>query len=241
MQKYFKIFLMVALLLGSFCGGYYIFHAAFFNLSEIRVDYTSTSDYVVSLNERVLDNLDKYKSQSIWKINLVEIENELKSQSWIQEVSINRQLPSTLKIIIEPKVIIANLVRSPTKIIPVAEDSQLLPITTHSKAPDAPLLMGKEFLRNQSLRESALKLLKELPQEGALSADSVSEILPKKNEFEIHVKGSTASILMNTENIPVKAARVSKVIEYLNERDLDGRVIDTNFSKKVLVKLRNDR
>lgn len=229
------------LLLGSFGSGYYLFHASFFNLSEIRVDYTSTSDYVVSLNERVLDSLEKYKAQSIWKIDLVNVENDLKNQSWIQEVRINRQLPSTLKVVIQPKIIIANLVRSPTKIIPVAEDSQLLPITTHAKAPDAPLLMGKEFLRNQSLRESALKLLKELPQEGALSTNNVSEILPKKNEFEIHVKGSTASILMNTEDVPVKAARVSKVIEYLNERDLDGRVIDTNFSKKVLVKLRNDR
>ncbi len=227
--------------MGSFGSGYYLFHASFFNLSEIRVDYTSTSDYVVSLNERVLDSLEKYKAQSIWKIDLVNVENDLKNQSWIQEVRINRQLPSTLKVVIQPKIIIANLVRSPTKIIPVAEDSQLLPITTHAKAPDAPLLMGKEFLRNQSLRESALKLLKELPQEGALSTNNVSEILPKKNEFEIHVKGSTASILMNTEDVPVKAARVSKVIEYLNERDLDGRVIDTNFSKKVLVKLRNDR
>lgn len=236
-----RIVLTVLMLIGCSVSGYFLMRSTFFNLTEIRVDYKETSDYVISLNDRVLETLDTYKQKSIWKLNLTEIENALKEQAWIQDVVISRQLPGTLKVFVTPKNIIANLVRSPTKIIPVAEDSQLLPITNHHKAPDVPLLMGREFLRNQSLRESALQLLKELPVEGSLSAQTVSEILPRKNEFEIRVRGTSAYVLMNTENVPVKAARASKVIDYLNERDMDGRVIDTNFSKKVLVKLRNGR
>ncbi len=241
MLSWIKITFLSLLFTASLVGGYYIFHGSFFNLSDIEITYTEASDYTVSLNERILDSVEKYKNLPLWKINLAKLEDELRAQNWVQGVTISRQYPSSLEVQITPKKIIANIVRSPTKMIPIAEDSQMLPITNHKNAPDVPLLIGKDFLRNQSLRESALKLLKDLPQDGSFSSKNISEMTSRKNEFAIRIKGSSASILMNTEDVPVKAARVAKVVDYLNERDLNGRVIDTNFSKKVLVKLRNDR
>jgi cell division protein FtsQ len=38
----------------------------------------------------------------------------------------------------------------------------------------------------------------------------------------------------------LKAARVAQVIEYMETRQLEARVIDANLSKKVLVRLRKD-
>ena len=40
--------------------------------------------------------------------------------------------------------------------------------------------------------------------------------------------------------IPIKAQRVSQVLEYMETRQLEARVIDANLSKKVLVRLRKD-
>lgn len=237
----FKVIGFLTAVATTVCGGYFFLQSSFFNLSDMSVNYTYASDYIVSLNKIIMEPLEEYKGQAIWKVDLKEIEKTLKNQNWIQTVTVSRRLPSTLLIEIQPKEIVANLVTSPTKIIPVSEDSELLPETSYLKAPDVPLLTGKVFVKNQELRERALALLKELPREGALSYETVSEVVSRENNFGIKTKNSNALILMNSENVSLKAARVSKVVDYLLEKNLDGRVIDSNFTKKVLVKLRNDR
>jgi cell division protein FtsQ len=47
-------------------------------------------------------------------------------------------------------------------------------------------------------------------------------------------------VKMGEDQMALKAARVSQVVDYLETRQFDARVIDANLSKKVLVRLRKD-
>ena len=85
-------------------------------------------------------------------------------------------------------------------------------------------------------------MLNEMPNEGLLSHESISEInVGKKEEIWLTHLQTKSWIKLGDENTAIKSARVAKVLEYLDHNNLKGRVIDADFSKKVLVKLRNDR
>ncbi len=47
-------------------------------------------------------------------------------------------------------------------------------------------------------------------------------------------------VKIGEDQVALKAARVSQVVDYLDAKQFDARVIDANLSKKVLVRLRKD-
>ncbi len=47
-------------------------------------------------------------------------------------------------------------------------------------------------------------------------------------------------VKMGEDQVSLKSARVAQVVDYLETRQFDARVIDANLSKKVLVRLRKD-
>ena len=186
--------------------------------------------------------MKKKIGQSIWEIDIFAIEKQIEILPWVQSVVISRQFPNELFIQVKPKKIIANIMRSPSKVQPVAYDSSLLTDVEITKAPLAPILSSNAFSKSDELRKKALDLLRELPKEGSFSFDQVSEVYPFRNgEFHLLLKNSKALVLINNENVPLKAARISRVIDYMDPSEMKGRVIDSNFSKKVLVRPRNHR
>src|SRR5690606_11022565 len=202
----------------------------------------SSEVYIASLKPQVDLIFVPYKGKSLWDLDIEEIEKKISSLSWIKDVTVSRRFPNEISINISTKRILANILSSSTKVQPVAYDFKVLEGIEITRAPLVPILAGKAFSKNDDLRESALKLLKELPVEGAFSYDSISEVYPYRNdEFKILLKHPKAIVMINTENVPLKAARISKVIDYMDPREMKGRVIDSNFSKKVLVRPRNHR
>lgn len=194
------------------------------------------------LKPQIEKELKKKIGQSIWEIDIFAIEKEIEILPWVQSVVISRQFPNELFIQVKPKKIIANIMRSPSKVQPVAYDSSLLTDVEITKAPLAPILSSNAFSKSDELRKKALDLLRELPKEGSFSFDQVSEVYPFRNgEFQLLLKNSKALVLINNENVPLKAARISRVIDYMDPSEMKGRVIDSNFSKKVLVRPRNHR
>lgn len=247
MKKFLlKTFLVLIISSGISFGGFTLYKSSLFHLQKINYTYSHEDSYVEFLKPQIEKELRKKIGESIWEIDIFNVEKKIESLPWIQNVVISRQFPNELFISVEPKKIIANIMKSPSKVQPVAEDSSLLTDVEITKAPLAPILSSKAFVTSDDLRKKALTLLRELPTEGSFSFDQVSEVYPSKigkqnDEFQILLKNSKALVLINTENVPIKAARISRVIDYMDPSEMKGRVIDSNFSKKVLVRPRNHR
>ncbi len=237
-----KISLCLVIAAGCALGGYSLYKSSLFHLEKINYTYEVEDSYVAFLKPQIEKQLDAQIGASIWEIDIFGLEKKIENLPWVQNVVISRQFPNELFISVSPKKIIANIMKSPSKVQPVAYDSSLLTDVEITKAPLAPILSSTAFSKSDDLRKKALTLLRELPTEGSFSFDQVSEVYPFKNdEFQILLKNSKALVLINTENVPLKAARISRVIDYMDPAEMKGRVIDSNFSKKVLVRPRNHR
>jgi hypothetical protein len=216
-----------------------------FSLKTINFVYEERNAYVDSLRPALERPLQKYIGQSLWHADIFAMESFLKKQTWIETASVTRSFPNEIVITVEPKQVVANILRSPSMVQPVAADSTVMDPVDIAKSPSAPLLSHRSFLERSDLRKNALAFLKELPEEGSFSRKNISEILPKNtrqnNQFKVLLKNSKAEVFIDNENVPLKAARVSRVIDYLSDKEMEDCIIDANFSKKVLVRPRNHR
>jgi cell division protein FtsQ len=218
----------------------------FFNLEQIEIAIDMhggdaspqfLQPLVADLNQR----LEKYRGQSLWQLNLPEISKLIRSLSWIETNAISRSWPTRLNVKVHPKSVKLLYLSKSGEIFPVVEDGSLLQPVTSKTAPDVTLLEGPIFENNMAMRKKAVKVIEEVPGEGKFSHRKISELrYDPKEGFWATLIQTGIKVKMGEENIPLKAARVSQVLEYLETRELEARVIDANLSKKVLVRLRKD-
>ena len=239
------IFIVISL---GAMGVHALFKSSVFYLKTIEYQFTESNSYIETLKPAVQNEFNHYVGTSLWNIDIFEIEKSLKRHAWIENISLSRILPNELVVQIEPKKVVADILKSPSRVQPIADDATVMEPVEITKSPPAPLLSHKSFSSNEALRKTALAFLKDLPEDGSFSRKNISEIIPiKKNSnqqndlFKVLLKNSKAEVLINTENVTLKAARVSRVIDYLDDREMEDRIIDANFSKKVLVRPRNHR
>ena len=97
------------------------------------------------------------------------------------------------------------------------------------------------FEKNIEMRKKAISAVQEIPVEGKFSRKNISALhFDQKTGFWATLIESGMKVKMGEDRIALKSARVSQVLEYMESRGLEARVIDANLSKKVLVRLRKD-
>jgi cell division protein FtsQ len=117
----------------------------------------------------------------------------------------------------------------------------MLESVSQKAAPDVALIQGDIFEKNLDVRQRAVKTIDEIPHTGKFSQKNISELrFDPKQGFWATLIGTGMRVKLGEEQISLKSARVSQVIEYMETRQLEARVIDANLSKKVLVRLRKD-
>lgn len=193
-----------------------------------------------------VDNLstefNTLKGQSLVRTSLGQISNILKKEKWIKEFRVSRDWPSELKITIQPHQL-SYLLTTPKKMsegvfTPVTENGELLPDIDSRQAPALALLVGQDFKKDLVKRKKAIELLKSMPESGKLRASQLSEVsYDRRDGYWIQLIDSDVKIKFGENDFPMKSARVSQVLDYLEKKDLKARVIDANLSKKVLVRL----
>ncbi|MEQ1876675.1 MAG: FtsQ-type POTRA domain-containing protein [Bdellovibrionia bacterium] len=186
--------------------------------------------------------LARFKGREIWNVDVGEIAASVHDLSWIRGVSVRRVFPNTIRLDIDAKPVSAVVVTDAGKLVPISTDSSLLPPLPATKFPDVPIVRDRRILRDQKLRSLTVQLLRELPADGLLSAKNIAEVSSDHDDqFWLSLIEDGLQIKIGIENVPLRAARVEKVLEYLRSNQLQARVIDADFSKKVVVKLRKDR
>lgn len=242
-----KLFIAFVVLPSVIAGSmFWLNQKGFFNVSQVEIvlaepQARTQSNFYAPLVEKLSARMAPFKGQSLWSLNLSQVVEILDSQSWIEIHSITRSWPSTLQVTLKPHDVKLVYLGKNGKFIPIIEDGTFLESVDSRQAPDVTLLDGEIFLRKKELRGKAVKLIKEIPAEGSFSKKTISEIrYDSKDGFSVTMMKTGIQVKIGEEQVALKSARVAQVVDYLQTREFEARVIDANLSKKVLVRLRKD-
>jgi len=223
---------------------YSLNQSGFFNLDNIQIVVENSdgqSHFLKPLVSELDHEIDQARGISLWKLDLKKIETQVNAHSWVEQVSLTRRWPSQLQVSVVPREVKLLFVNADGSLSPIVEDGNFLPSVSAKEAPDVALLEGDVFKKDSSLRKKAVGVMNEIPKDGRFSRKTISEMnFDSKEGFWATLIQSGIRVKLGEENIPTKAARVGQVLEYMETRDLQARVIDADLSKKVLVRLRKD-
>lgn len=240
LQLIFGFIVLPASLAGTL---YYLNKNGFFNISKVEVileQVTPGQEQFLKPNIVEMERaLEAYKGLSLWNIKLTKISQEIASQNWVESLNIKRSWPSTLSVYLRPYEVKLLYLSKSGKLVPIIKDGSFLNPIESTQAPDVALLDGDVFLKQTGLRKKAVSVIEQIPAEGSFSKKTISEIRYDSQEgFWMTMIKTGIQVKMGEDQVVLKSARVSQVVDYLESRQFDARVIDANLSKKVLVRLR---
>ena len=241
----FKVFLAAVVIPAGVIGMiHWLNKSGFFNLDHIEIAIENgqqNSQYLQPLVADLDRRLEKYRNQSLWDLDLSKISAQIGELNWIEGNYLSRSWPTRLNVRITPKDVKLLYLSKMGDMFPIVEDGSFLSVVSSRQAPDVALLEGEVFEKNIEMRKKAVQTIAEIPLDGKFSKKNISELrYDPKEGFWATLIQSGIKVKIGEENIPLKAARVSQVIEYMETRELEARVIDANLSKKDLVRLRKD-
>ncbi|MDZ4662117.1 MAG: FtsQ-type POTRA domain-containing protein [Pseudomonadota bacterium] len=216
-------------------------HSPHFGISKIQINSLNqeTQAYFSYFKKEVEADLLPFQKQLLWQINIRDIMVKIKKEPWVQEARVRRVFPNKLEIDLGLQEVELVFISDRGDRYPISSEGNLLPKISEKLLPDVPLLRGRKFLDDAGLREDALLLSSQLPLTGPLSRPLLSEIyFNPKLGFELLLSESSFRVILGQDNYELKLKRVAKVIEYLNAKNIQGRVIDARYEKKILVRLR---
>jgi len=219
----------------------YTLQSDIFSIKHIVMEGRGDQRVYKMLEPDLIEKARPLMSKNLWKAPMNEVAQELLQIPGVKSVVVERKIPNTILVQVVPQKIAFNAWINSEKILPVTEQAQVLPKITAKLAPDAPIVRDRRLMRSQKLREKTVELINQLPEEGSFSHRTLNEIEYSKGNFWLSVVNSDVRIKIHPENAEVKSLRVGRVLEYIEKNKLNARVIDADYSKKVVVKLRKGR
>jgi len=217
----------------------------FFNIEKIEVTLedapANQENFLNPLVQDLEKSLQAYQGHSLWSVKLKNITGILNKEEWIETSALKRNWPSSLQVRVKPYEVKMLYLDKKSQLMPIIKDGQMLQAIDSQRAPDVAILGGEVFVKKPELRKKAVEVLEEIPAQGSFSRKTISEIrFDQKEGFWMTMIKTGIQVKMGSDQIALKSARVSQVVDYLENRQFDARVIDANLSKKVLVRLRKD-
>lgn len=229
----------LTLAFGTFCV--WSLHSSHFGVSKIQINSLTPENqsYFSYFKNEIEADLTSFHKQLLWQINIRDIMAKIKKKPWVQVARVRRVFPNKLEVDLGLQAVGLIFINDRGDKYPISSEGNILPRISEQLLPDVPLLRGRKFLDDANLREDALLLSSQLPLIGPLSRPMLSEIyFNPKNGFELLLNESRFRVILGQDNYELKLKRVAKVIEYLNAKNIQGRVIDARYEKKILVRLR---
>ena len=240
---YLRILSTAIILLSAGAGIFLADHAKVFTIEKVVLNAHITGNEALAKyqSEELQKILQPFEGEKLWKISSSDVFAAVQSLPWVEQVEVSKILPATLQISVKAKQVYAILIGHKGQLLPIGQTGEILPAIESTDLPDVAVLRGEKFRNEQDLRRDAVELISSLPEEGKFSTKTLLEMsYDEKHGFVALLSGSGSPVWLGSENLPAKAVRVSRVLEYLNNNSLETRVIDATYDKKVLVRLRKD-
>ena len=225
-----------------------VFHlnkSGFFNIQRVEIILVNPlpgqTQFLKPLVEKLEKDLVQYQGMSLWDIKLKTVSKQLKQLEWIESSSLKRSWPTSLTVRVKPYEVKLLFLGKGGRLVPIIRDGSFLDAVDAKQAPDVAILDGEVFSKTPELRKKAVAVMEEIPETGGFSKQTISEIrYDQKEGFWMSLIKTGMKVKIGEDQVALKAARVSQVVDYLENHRFDARVIDANLSKKVLVRLRKD-
>ncbi|MBL7543512.1 MAG: FtsQ-type POTRA domain-containing protein [Bdellovibrionaceae bacterium] len=238
----FSLVVIPCLVIGSI---WYLNEKKFFDLTELNFKTEIARER--QTGRSVLENeinllskkLDQFKGTSLFEVDLEKMQQAIESENWVKSVEIYREWPNRLKIVIDVYDVVLLYWMNEKKIFPILENNRTLEPLSMAQAPDRAVTVEKKIFEEPKVRKKAIELISSLPTEGSYSSAKISEVgYDSKEGFWTDLLNKELRVKLGNENFESKSLRVSQVLDYIENKQIEARVIDANLSQKVLVRLR---
>ncbi len=180
----------------------------------------------------------EYVGQNLIKLNLRMLANRFEEYKEIKEARVFRRFSGRVNVDLLFHKPSAVYLSKRNKLYPVSVTGVLLSEIAVKEFPDLPIIRGELFMTDKKARLRAVKILEFLPQAGRFSKENISEIYKSKtNGYTLVLKSTGTEVFLGESFINKKLLSVAKVLKYMDDGRLEGRVIDARFLKKVVVKV----
>jgi len=235
-------FLSIALLCFALgVAGVFISDKNLFMVENIKVVIDSelgADDYFLvesSVNKKLLP----IKGKSLWGFGLRKTTEDIVSDPKIQSVELSRRIPNTISVKITPEVPQFYFSSNGKIDYAITKNGKIISLKSAKKTYiDLPVLKGEIFRKNIEIRQRAVTWFNDLPDDGILSRNNISEVEHLKNKgFLVYLNQRPEKILLGKKGLNSKTLRVERVLRYLVTKEVDAKLIDARYREKVVVKL----
>ncbi|OGQ35145.1 MAG: hypothetical protein A3F16_08425 [Deltaproteobacteria bacterium RIFCSPHIGHO2_12_FULL_43_9] len=211
----------------------YLRTTSFFSLQQIEV-YGVNRLTEASVME--LASVDK--NINILTINLNNVDRRIKKNPWVKSLRLRRILPGTLRITIQEKQAYAVVLYDAPYFI--TRDGEIIKALSAGEETDLPIISGLASKEEPYIR-NALSILNSPEGQKVIPTSQIGELHFEDNRLTFYTISPAIKILGDTRSIKDQLYRLKLVLGDLQNRQLNARQIDLNYSKKVVVKLKNSQ
>lgn len=215
----------------------------FFRIENVDIQVQAEASQkilIVKDLELIQKDLDALKDISLTRVELKDIQLDLKKYPWIETFRITKAWPRNLSVEIIPYEV-SMVIQSGTKhFTPVTENGELLKPIPLTDLPDVVMAPQKSLLNNKEKRMQALQFVNSMPAKGTLSRTTISSIdYNDRNGFELRLIEPAIRVILGENDLQDKAKKVSQVLEYIEKNQIKVKAIDANSTKKIIVRMQD--
>lgn len=206
---------------------------------EVELAPSPQGEHYSELKDVLEESFQAYVGLPLWELSLSYLSAKLKELTWIESFTVSRSLLGTVNLELSTEEMVALWAREPGKVVPISRTGKVLQAAPLGKVPDLPILRATEMSEEDGHTLLLSGLLEELKAAPTLDASNLREIYFSTDKgFAVELFAPDVVVEFGWPPYSTKVQRVEKVVQYLERNDLQSRVIDATFQKKVLVRAR---
>ena len=227
-----SIFFLTLTLL-AFVLGFFFLQSSFFKVKHIEI-VSNVSGSLEALKKK----LEPLKGELVFKVPLKKVLTQIESDVSVKKAWVLRKWPNKISVKIhseKPLFLVLN--RKTHQMSLVDYRGNLVPQT--SVKGDFPILT-KSFLSDKVKLQKLIRILSRIPDRGLFSHPEISEIYEHSSKGLVFVliKSRTRLLLPFDSLLVHKIEQIEDVLQYLYRENIESLLVDTRYSKKIVVKVR---
>jgi cell division septal protein FtsQ len=218
----------------------------FFSVSKIELEINGEEEnreLLLSDIANLKKHLRKFENVNIWEVEVGEIGKKISQFAWVQDFTVLKSWPNTVEIKLQmAPVAFAVQEKQSLRLYFGNLRSTLISESdlSRDRYNNFPILVTEDSKLTDDVISSTYHTLSLLKHHKYFDLGNIKIITWNSHKgFGIRLKEPKTEVLLGFLDEPEKIDRVTRVIDYLKEHMIEARVIDSNFTKKVLVRLRN--
>lgn len=233
--------LFVPLILwGSF---YSLVTSGFFEVSQIQINIEGSIDHQALFQselEQLKVKMQSLAGENIWDIQVDEMAQSFLPVAWIQDFIVLKSWPNQVTVMIQLAPLLFAIKEKKTYRLFFGSQKWSEAENELTQELQVPIVVTTEKKISQDTISNVYHLLDLLKGFPSLQSQNIKTIYWDSTKgFKLKLRDPNSEVLLGFIEDPDKLVRVTRVIEYLKQHKIEARVIDSNFTKKVLVRLRN--